>query len=343
MSSYHEDYLKRIFSVVDAFKGYPNLLGFFAGNEVVNDVQSASSVPPYIRAIQRDLKQYIAKHANRVIPVGYSAADDDTRRPMWAYLSCGTDADSRSDFYGLNSYQWCGDSTWETSGYQGLVDTFSNTSVPLFFSEFGCNTVKPRPFGEISALYGDRMINSWSGGLVYEYTQEPSDYGVVDIAKNGDATLLKDYDNLQSQYNKIDLKRITTRSNAVDHPACSDKFILLGHSASFNTTMDLPVCPDPDLITAGVGSKNIGKLVDVTTLNTPHKVFTSAGVQLKNIAIVPLPADKSNTPSGEVTSDAKDSGKADASGDKPAIAGRVAGSMGAVAAATVVALLVGGF
>lgn len=343
LSSYHEDYLKRIFSVVDAFKGYPNLLGFFAGNEVVNDVQSASSVPPYIRAIQRDLKQYIAKHANRVIPVGYSAADDDTRRPMWAYLSCGTDADSRADFYGLNSYQWCGDSTWETSGYQGLVDTFSNTSVPLFFSEFGCNTVKPRPFGEISALYGDRMINSWSGGLVYEYTQEPSDYGVVDIAKNGDATLLKDYDNLQSQYNKIDLKRITTRSNAVDHPACSDKFILLNHAAKFNTTMDLPVCPDPDLITAGVGSKNIGKLVDVTTLNTPHKVFTSAGVQLKNIAIVPLPADKSNTPSGEVTSDAKDSGKADASGDKPAIAGRVAGSMGAVAAATVVALLVGGF
>lgn len=343
MSSYHEDYLRRIFSVVDAFKGYPNLLGFFAGNEVVNDVQSASSVPPYIRAIQRDLKQYIAKHADRVIPVGYSAADDDTRRPMWAYLSCGTDADSRADFYGLNSYQWCGDSTWETSGYQGLVDTFSNTSVPLFFSEFGCNTVKPRPFGEIAALYGNRMIDSWSGGLVYEYTQEPSDYGVVEISKNGDASLLKDYDSLQSQYNKIDLKLITTRSTGVAHPTCSDKFILLNHAAPFNTTMDLPACPDSDLIAAGVGSKNIGKLVSVTTLNTPHKVFTSAGVQLKNIAIVPLPADKSNTPSGEVTSDAKNS-TAKADKDKGSgVAGRVVGGLGAMVAAVVTVLLVGGF
>lgn len=47
--SYNTDYLKRIFSIVEAFKGYPNTLGFFAGNEVINDGGSSSVVPPYLR------------------------------------------------------------------------------------------------------------------------------------------------------------------------------------------------------------------------------------------------------------------------------------------------------
>lgn len=47
--SYHTDYLKRIFGIVEAFKGYPNTLGFFGGNEVINDDASAAIVPPYLR------------------------------------------------------------------------------------------------------------------------------------------------------------------------------------------------------------------------------------------------------------------------------------------------------
>lgn len=48
-SSYHVGYLTRIFGVVENFKGYPNTLGFFAANEVMNDVGSSKSNPPYIR------------------------------------------------------------------------------------------------------------------------------------------------------------------------------------------------------------------------------------------------------------------------------------------------------
>ncbi|KAG0134239.1 Glucanosyltransferase-domain-containing protein [Tuber indicum] len=324
-SSYHEGYIKRIYSVVDAFRGYPNLLGFFAGNEVVNDALSASLVPPYIRAIHRDLKKYIAKHAPRTIPVGYSAADDPTRRPMWAYLSCGDDADSRTDFYGLNSYQWCGDSTWESSGYQGLVDTFKNTSVPLFFSEFGCNKIRPRPFGEIAALYGERMISSWSGGLVYEYSQEKSDYGIVQIDSNGDARLLKDFDNLQSQYNNINFNLIKTKSAATTtarHPKCEDTFILQGHSEKFNTSTTLPPNPATDLLEKGSGNTNVGKLVPVTQTKTPHKVFTSTGVQIDGIEIKMLKDDESNTPSGENTSSSTaSSGSGGGSGGEKGAAG----------------------
>jgi 1,3-beta-glucanosyltransferase GAS3 len=47
--SYTAGYLQRIFSVVEAFKNYPNVLGFFAANEVMNDEGTAKDNPPYIR------------------------------------------------------------------------------------------------------------------------------------------------------------------------------------------------------------------------------------------------------------------------------------------------------
>jgi 1,3-beta-glucanosyltransferase GAS3 len=48
-TTYDMDYLNFIFSQVENFKGYPNLLGFFAGNEIINDNPSAGIDPPYIR------------------------------------------------------------------------------------------------------------------------------------------------------------------------------------------------------------------------------------------------------------------------------------------------------
>ena len=47
--SYTLSYLKRTFAIVEAFKDYPNTLAFFAANEVINDVATAKSNPPYIR------------------------------------------------------------------------------------------------------------------------------------------------------------------------------------------------------------------------------------------------------------------------------------------------------
>lgn len=109
-NSYNLDYLKHIFAVVEAFKDYPNTLGFFSGNEIINDIRTAGPNPPYIRAVTRDLKQYIATQASRKIPVGYSAAQvQEVLKDSWAYLQCnnaeGDDEDmSRSDMFGLNSY-----------------------------------------------------------------------------------------------------------------------------------------------------------------------------------------------------------------------------------------------
>ena len=50
-------------------------------------------------------------------------------------------------------------------------------------SEHGCNT-NTRTFGDVKALYSSQMTGVYSGGLVYEYSQEEANYGLVTINGN---------------------------------------------------------------------------------------------------------------------------------------------------------------
>jgi len=135
--TYTKEYLRNVYEVVHQFSGYNNTLGFFAGNEVVNDKLSATNSPVYIKALVRDIKNYIEHHSQRPIPVGYSAADDLLYRvSLSKYLQCvDHDLSDTVDFYGVNSYQWCGEQTMQTSGYDKLVEAYADFSRPVFFSE----------------------------------------------------------------------------------------------------------------------------------------------------------------------------------------------------------------
>lgn len=312
-SSYNKDYLNHVFGVVDAFKGYPNLLGFFAGNEVINDGHSASVSPPYIRAVIRDIKQYISIHANRTIPVGYSAADEASLRfATLMYLECESkEGDFASvDFYGLNSYAWCsgrGD-TWESSGYGSLLDTFKNSSIPVFFSEYGCNVDSPRSFNEVYDGVYAKLATVFSGGLVYEYAQEANDYGLVELNSDGSARVLDDFANLQKAYNKINLtvEYENSISNA-SRPTCSSSFAktIQGLASDFNTTFTLPPCPASDLLKNGGGNKNVGKLVDLSSVSTNHKIYNINGEAIENTTVVFSPNNQINSPSGSSVEDSK--------------------------------------
>jgi len=309
-STYNSDYLSRIFGIVEAFKDYPNTLGFFGGNEVINDNPSGGVVPPYLRAVTRDLKNYIAKHATRPIPVGYSAADvRDILVDTWEYLQCAVGGNSndasRIDFFGLNSYSWCGGSaTYQSSGYDVLVSDFSNTTVPVFFSEFGCNKVQPRTFTEIPTLYGAQMTSVMSGGLVYEYSQEVSNYGLVTLNANGTVSLRADYDNLQSQYNKLNVTLLqsgNSTATTLKPPTCKSSLIT---SSSFNNNFTVPSLPSggQTLIDNGISNPNRGKLVSIDQNNVQSTVYGSNGNVIQGLAIKPLPNDQSNTPNGQDTS-----------------------------------------
>jgi hypothetical protein len=80
------------------------------------------------------------------------------------------------------------------------VKNFTGYGLPLFLSEYGCNT-NTRKFEEVSALYSTKMTGVYSGGLVYEYSEEGSNYGLVQINGN-DVSTLKDYDALKSAFEK---------------------------------------------------------------------------------------------------------------------------------------------
>ncbi|KAK4497509.1 hypothetical protein PRZ48_011960 [Zasmidium cellare] len=195
--SWNDALYERYTSVVDAMHNYTNVLGFFAGNEVSN-APNNTDASAFVKAAVRDTKAYIKAQNYRTIGVGYATNDDaDIRENMANYFNCG-DQDSAIDFWGYNIYSWCGDSSYTESGYDVRTKEFSTYSVPAFFAEYGCNDVEPRPFTEVGALYGSKMNDVWSGGIVYMYFQEANNYGLVSVDGNSVSTR-EDFNNLKTQ------------------------------------------------------------------------------------------------------------------------------------------------
>lgn len=231
------DLYDRYTGVVDLFHNYSNVLGFFAGNEVTNR-KSNTNASAYVKAAVRDTKAYIKAQGYRKIPVGYSANDDkDIRVSLADYFACG-DYEDRADFFGINMYEWCGSSTYSTSGYSDATSDYKNLGIPIFFSEYGCNRVQPRKFQEVGTLFGSQMTDVWSGGIVYMYFQEGNDYGLVSI-KNNQVSTLSDFNNLKSQIASVSpspAKSLDVGSTTVT--SCPT------HTSNWEASTELPPTPD---------------------------------------------------------------------------------------------------
>lgn len=169
----------RFEQVMDEFHTYDNTAGFFIGNEVISD-GNHSEAAVYVKAATRDLKTYRNSKNYRAIPVGYSHADISSLRPnLQNYLTCGTNPIDSVDFFGLNAYEWCGQSSYMVSGYSALTNQVEGFPVPIFFSETGCNTPEPRTFQDQTAIFGTNMAPYWSGAIIYEWVQEANHYGLI--------------------------------------------------------------------------------------------------------------------------------------------------------------------
>ncbi|KAL8800999.1 MAG: hypothetical protein Q9200_007077 [Gallowayella weberi] len=272
--SYNSVYLQNVFATVDEFQKYDNTLLFYSGNELINNIPT-SNTAPYVKAVTRDIKQYIGNRNYRKIPVGYSAADiDDNRVEVAHYMNCGTD-DERSDFFAFNDYSWCDPSDFQKSSWSKKVDAFKDYSIPIFLSEYGC--VEPdRKFGEVSTLFGSQMSPVYSGGLLYEYTVEGEDgsgpegdkqsrYGLVKVSSTSSVTEQPDFAAFATA-----LKNAPTPSGDGGYKANLPKSECPAKSNTFLVTGDgLPAMPPkakdffkngagPGVGLAGEGSQDVG-------------------------------------------------------------------------------------
>ncbi|KAI0125052.1 Glucanosyltransferase-domain-containing protein [Xylariales sp. AK1849] len=339
-TSYYTEYLNRTFAIVESFKSYPNTLGFFSGNEVISDVATGSTVPPYVRAVTRDLKQYIKNHADRAIPVGYSAADvRDVLEDSWNYFQCAIDGDaddmSRADMFALNSYSWCGNSSFTESGYDQLVAMFQDTSVPVFYSEFGCNKPSPRVFTEIQSIYGSDMMGTFSGGVVYEFAQEPNNFGLATVNSDNTVDLRADYNTLKEQYANVEwssVQSVKASTTTKTPPTCSSSLI---KEDGFSNNFTLPAVPEgaQDIIDNGVSPKPVGKIVDISDYSFSYEIKDVTGSVL-SIAVSPLADDATNTAG-------TNNGTATSSSSSPSGTGNAAFKTGAHAAAIAIPVLAG--
>lgn len=187
-SVWTQDQFDAFAKVMDEFQQFDNTAGFFVGNEVISK-SNQSNAAPFIKAAARDMKTYRDKKNYRKIPVGYCAADIAELRPMLQnYLACGDSAEEAIDFFGLNSYEWCGETSYTVSGYSVLQDQAKGYSVPIFFAETGCNSPRPRTFEDQAAIFGSEMNSEWSGAIIYEWIQEANQYGLISYGPSAAAT-----------------------------------------------------------------------------------------------------------------------------------------------------------
>ncbi|KAL1963360.1 hypothetical protein VTN77DRAFT_8481 [Rasamsonia byssochlamydoides] len=239
---WNTDLYSRYTSVIDSLANYTNVLGFFAGNEVTNsNLTTGASV--FVKAAVRDMKAYIKQKNYRAIPVGYAADDDQyIREQISTYFDCGTD-DERVDFYGLNIYEWCGNSNFVESGYADRTADFSKFDIPVFFSEYGCNTVQPREFTDVPTLFGPQMTTVWSGGIIYMYFEDVNNYGLVTLSGSS-VSKLPDFTAYSSQMAKISPSLTNaadyTPTNTVNQPCPT-------LNASWEAATNLPPTPNQAL------------------------------------------------------------------------------------------------
>jgi hypothetical protein len=216
------------------------------GNEVLTTAEG-SAAAPYVLAAARDIKAYRDKKGYREIPVGYSAADIPEQRPMLQnYMACSKNASERLDFYSLNAYEWCGSSSYTQSGYNILQKNATDYPIPIFFSETGCNTPKPRTFQDQTAIFGKNMADTWSGSIIYEWIEETNNYGLISYGASVDPStatastvedgftrkgtptpVSPDFQNLQSQWATLhptgvalsDYRKSVSSLTAIECPA----------------------------------------------------------------------------------------------------------------------------
>jgi len=246
-SSWSSNLLDLYINTINAFAKYDNVLAYNVGNEIIT-APSETGAAAIVKAAARDIKAYLSSISSSAL-VGYASIDGDSnwRDPLANYLGCDPSSQNSGttaiDLYGLNNYEWCGNSTFLASGYQGTTTEFSSYNTAAYFSEFG-NAACTRTWQEAQALFSSNMTSVWSGGIAFSYFQAASaagQFGMVNISTDGSTvTTSTDFTNLATQYSAISPPNSPLESGAgsPSYPNCP------GDNTTFLASTTLPPTPN---------------------------------------------------------------------------------------------------
>ena len=126
------------------------------------------------------------------------------------------------------------------------------------------------------------MTGVFSGGLAYEFTEEPNNYGLVEV--NGTtATILNDYVALQTQYVAVKSVREGSVASVTRPTTCP----AANSYANLNGTNDLPDTAARDLIKNGISSSlySAGKLIIPSSWSTTYTIVDQNGTTITDKSI----------------------------------------------------------
>jgi hypothetical protein len=100
--SYNSDTVAAFSRTIDVMAAYPNTLGLFVADMLVNN-ENTISVAPVIKTTIRDVKRYMALRSTttgqRVLPIGYNAATTGARDKMIMEYFCSGETAGSIDFW----------------------------------------------------------------------------------------------------------------------------------------------------------------------------------------------------------------------------------------------------
>lgn len=251
---------------INAFNKYSNVLGYNIGNEVVN-VAGNTNAAPFVKAAARDIKAYLGAIGSKAL-VGYAAVDGDAafRNNMADYMTCGDEADL-VDLYGLNNYEWCGNSTYATSGWEAITTGFANLPVAAYMSEYGCIFQPPRIWNEVNALFSSPVSDVFSGGVAFSYFPTSDGYGMVTFSGNGQTVQTSgDFERLAAEYNST-----TTPTGPAKSTATQGRIDCPAEDGNFLANNTLPPTPDASVCNC-INQNAFACRVKDSTADEPAKV-----------------------------------------------------------------------
>lgn len=139
---------------------------------------------------------------------------------------------------------WCGDSSFEGSGYSSAVTQFADYNVVAYFSEYGCVKERPRLWTEVDALFSSQMSDVWSGGIAFSYFPKDGvdgEFGLVTLSADGSTvTPSPEFESLKEHYTAVTPPNTPAQDSvaASTYPTCT------AGSDGFVTSLDLPATPN---------------------------------------------------------------------------------------------------